>query len=48
MKKPKKKPTGHRLAGRICGYKYCVRCGLIALNNQVTRKAMRRCDADED
>lgn len=31
----------HALKGRICAWAYCVRCGLLDLRNDATRKAMR-------
>jgi len=33
---------------RVVGYQYCLKCGLIALNNNVTRKALAgRCKGDD-
>lgn len=39
----------HAFTLRICHWLYCRHCGLVALNNDVTRRAMkRRCPALED
>lgn len=40
----------HSFNDRICGFAYCTRCGLIAVSNDITRKAIQKpCPgADED
>lgn len=41
------KHVGHNFSGKIVSWKYCVKCGLITLNNKVTRKAMgQNCRGD--
>jgi hypothetical protein len=40
---------GHNPCGRICGFVYCIRCGLVYLRNTVTAKAIRApCPADDE
>lgn len=31
----------HAMNKRICHWPYCSRCGLVALKNDITRKALR-------
>lgn len=38
---PKVKREAHAFTRRAAGYHYCARCGLVALRNEATRRAMR-------
>lgn len=41
--------TGHNWLGKILHWRYCLRCGLILLNNRRTEKEARKaCPADLD
>ena len=43
------KTTAHRFNKKICGWVYCSGCGLVALNNDATRKRMSKpCESMED
>ena len=43
MSKPKFKVTGHHVwQGKILTWQYCMKCGLITLKNDNTRKAINR------
>ena len=49
LKTARSKFVPHNFKGRICGKAYCVQCGLIWLNNDATRKAVKQlCDVGED
>lgn len=38
---------GHKPDGRICGYPYCLKCGLVYLKNTATQKAVSKpCPGD--
>lgn len=40
--------SGHNPSGRIAGYAYCKKCGLVYLRNDVTTKAIAApCPGDE-
>jgi hypothetical protein len=42
-----KEPRGHNPAGRVCHWRYCLKCGLVYLKNEVTRKAIKaECPGD--
>jgi len=28
----------HNMEGKICGKTYCVKCGLVSLNNQISKR----------
>lgn len=39
----------HNMSKRILHWPYCARCGLVALKNEATRKALRKeCVTEED
>ena len=39
----------HSLTKRICHWAYCSRCGLVALKNDVTRRALKKeCVTEEE
>jgi hypothetical protein len=40
---------GHSPSRRICSWWYCVKCGLVYLNNAATRKAVKApCPGDDE
>lgn len=40
---------GHTLDGRVAHWPYCIHCGLVALKNDVTRRALKnKCVTWED
>lgn len=45
---PKMKSGVHALTQKIMHWKYCNNCGLMALNNDVTRKALKQPCVYED
>jgi hypothetical protein len=44
-----KSNNGHNPARKICHWPYCIKCGLVYLKNEVTKKAIRApCPGDID
>jgi len=43
------KTTSHSFSKKVCSWVYCSGCGLVALNNEATRKRMQKpCESMED
>lgn len=43
------KNRGHNPSGKVVGYLYCIKCGLMYLKNTVTQKAIRaNCPGDDE